>query len=278
MQLSAYLDRIGYRGTIAPTLECLTGIHRCQALSVPYENLDVQLGVPLGQDIEAIFDKIVMRRRGGWCYEMNGLLGWALREIGFDVMRVASGVRRKERGDSAVGNHLVLLVRLDRTYLADLGLGDGIREPIPVEEGSFRQGALTFRLEHLADGYWRFHNHGNANPPTADFRSQPADEALLQAKVQFLQTSPESVFVQNLAFEMMRPESLTSITGRVLTEKSAGGVKKTLLNSPEEMELALVRDFGINGVTIAPIWQKICARHEQIFGGVAAEDINKPDS
>ena len=52
VQLSAYLDRIGYRGPLAPTLACLTGIHRCQALSVPYENLDVQLGVPVGQDIE----------------------------------------------------------------------------------------------------------------------------------------------------------------------------------------------------------------------------------
>lgn len=278
MQLSAYLERIGYQGDVAPTLACLTGIHRCQALSVPYENLDVQLGVPVGQDIEAIFDKIVNRRRGGWCYEMNGLLGWALREIGFDVMRVASAVRRRERGDSAVGNHLVLLVQLERAYLADLGLGDGIREPIPVEEGSFQQGALTFRLEHLADGYWRFHNHERANPPTADFRDAPADEGLLRAKLQFLQTSPESVFVQNLAFEMMRPESLTSITGRMLSEKSAGGVKKILLNSPEEMELALATGFGIRDVSIVPIWQKICARHEQIFGSLEAEEINGQDT
>ena len=273
LQLGAYLDRIGYRSPMAPTRDCLFAIHRCQALTVPYENLDVQLGVPVGQNIDAIFDKIVTRRRGGWCYEMNGLLGWALREIGFDVLRVASGVRRLERGEGAVGNHLVLLVQLERTYLADLGLGDGIREPIPVEEGSFQQGGLSFRLEHLADGYWRFHNHANANPPTADFRDQPADEDLLADKLQYLQTSPESVFVQNLAFEMMRPESLTSITGRVLSEKSAVGVKKILLNSPQEMEHVLARDFGINGVAIAPIWPKVTARHDEIFGNLPADEM-----
>ena len=278
MQLSAYLERIGYRGDVAPTLQCLTGIHRCQALSVPYENLDVQLGVPVGQDIEAIFDKIVKRRRGGWCYEMNGLLGWALREIGFDVMRVASAVRRRERGDSAVGNHLVLLVQLERAYLADLGLGDGIREPIPVEVGSFRQCGLVFRLEYLADGYWRFHNHAIANPPTTDFRAVPADEDLLATKVQYLQSSPESVFVQNLAFEMMRPDSITSITGRIHSEKSASGVTKVLFNSPEDMELALARDFGIRGVSIAPIWKKICAHHEQIFAGSEAEGNYTPQN
>jgi N-hydroxyarylamine O-acetyltransferase len=272
MQLSAYLDRIGYRGPVSPTLDCLTGIHRCQALSVPYENLDVQLGVPVGQDIGLIFDKIVNRRRGGWCYEMNGLLGWALREIGFEVIRVTGGVHRRDRGDSALGNHLVLLVRLERTYIADLGLGDGIREPIPLEEGVYRQGLLAFRLECLADGYWRWYNHSFGNPATADFREEPADENLLNSKVQYLQTSPESVFVQNLAFELMRPESLLTITGRVLSEKTAGGVSKTVLNSPQEVESALAREFGIRNVSIEPLWPKICARHAEVFGVAGANN------
>ena len=266
MQLGAYLDRIGYRGPVAPTLECLTGIHRCQALNVPYENLDVHLGVPVGQDIEVIFDKIVKRRRGGWCYEMNGLLGWALREIGFDVARVTGAVHRRDRGDSALGNHLVLLVRLEKTYLADLGLGDGIREPIPLEEGSCRQGSLEFRLERLTDGYWRWHNHSFGNPATADFREAPADEDLLKEKVQFLQTSPESVFVQNLAFEIMRPDSVVTLVGRVLSEKSANGEYKTVLNSPVEIEAALADNFGIRNVSIEPLWQKICVRHAEVFG------------
>ncbi len=273
MQVGAYLDRIGYRGPVAPTLECLTGIHRCQALNVPYENLDVQLGVPVGQDIGPIFDKIVNQRRGGWCYEMNGLLGWALREIGFDVMRVTGAVHRRDRGDSTLGNHLVLLVRLEKTYIADLGLGDGIREPILLEAGVHRQGELVFRLEQLEDGYWRWHNHGFGNPATADFRDAPADEDLLNAKVQFLQTSPESVFVQNLAFEIMRPESVVILIGRVLSEKTAGGESKTVLNSPAEIEAALAQHFDIRNVQIAPLWPRICARHAEVFENRVGNEV-----
>jgi len=75
MQLEDYLLRIGYKGEIQPDLNCLTQIHRCHALSVPYENLDVQLERPLDQDIERIFYKIVSCKRGGWCYEQDGTVG-----------------------------------------------------------------------------------------------------------------------------------------------------------------------------------------------------------
>jgi N-hydroxyarylamine O-acetyltransferase len=81
----------------------------------------------------------VTRRRGGWCYEMNGLMDWALREIGFKVTRMAGGVMRASVGDGVVGNHLVLKVDLDRPYLADVGFGDGLVEPIPIEPGRTKQ-------------------------------------------------------------------------------------------------------------------------------------------
>jgi len=76
-----------------------------------YENIDLQLGTPLDQNIERIFEKLVVRRRCGCCYELNGLLGWALTTMGFPVMRVAAGILRSESGDLALGNHLVLLGR-----------------------------------------------------------------------------------------------------------------------------------------------------------------------
>ena len=80
VRLHGYLERIGYDGPVEPTLACLRAVHRRQAVSIPYENLDVQLGVNVGQDPEALYDKLVRRRRGGWCYELNGLLQQALQE------------------------------------------------------------------------------------------------------------------------------------------------------------------------------------------------------
>ena len=143
MKLEAYLNRIGHYGPVRPDLDCLRKVHLGQVLSVPYENIDVQLGHPLDQDIERIFHKVVVKERGGWCFELNGLLGWALREIGFDVQRVSAGIRRDERGDVAFGNHLILLVRLEQPYLADHGMGDGLRQPIPLVSGKHPQGKLT---------------------------------------------------------------------------------------------------------------------------------------
>ncbi len=266
MNLQGYLDRIGYEGPVEPTLACLTALHRAQALAVPYENLDVQLKVRVGQDPAALYDKVVARRRGGWCYELNGMLQQALVEIGFDVRRVAGGVHRHERGDAAVGNHLLLLVQLHRVYIADLGLGDGLREPIPLEAGTYVQGVHEFRLERLDDGYWRLWNHPQGDPVAFDFREDPADEALLEAHCHRLQTSPESGFVQNLAVQRMTEDGLVLLTGRVLAQRTPAGTKKRLLGSVEELEAALDAEFGIRSVAMADAWPAIVARHEAVFG------------
>jgi N-hydroxyarylamine O-acetyltransferase len=264
--LAGYLDRIGYGGPVGTTLDCLAGIHRHQALAVPYENIDVQLKVMVSQDPAALHDKLVRRRRGGWCYELNGVLQQALTEVGFDVRRVAGGVHRHERGAAAVGNHLVLLVRLDRLYIADIGLGDGLRDPIPLAAGTYRQGPLEFRLERLDDGYWRFWNHEGGDPVAVDFREDPADESLLEAQCHRLQTSPESGFVQNLAVQQMTEAGLVTLTGRVLAHRTPTETTKRELASVEELEAALDEEFGIRGVSLAPAWPSIVAPHEAVFG------------
>ena len=180
MNLDAYLARIDYQGPVAPTLACLTEIHRQHLLTIPYEDLDVQLGRKITLDIEQTFEKIVVRRRGGWCYEMNGLLGWALKEIGFDVTRLLGGMLRSHDGDEAMGNHLILRVDLDGTIIADTGMGNGVLEPMLLEEGRGVQGDRQFRFEALEDGYWRFHNHPGTSPADFDFLpTHNADEDLL---------------------------------------------------------------------------------------------------
>src|SRR6185312_1179403 len=130
MNLAAYFARIGFEDDAQPDLRTLTGLHRLHAAAIPFENLDVQLGRKLTIDVSEAYDKIVMRKRGGWCFEQNGLFGWALREIGFDVARATAGVMRETLGDVQMGNHLCLLVQLDRPYLADVGFGGSLAAPL----------------------------------------------------------------------------------------------------------------------------------------------------
>ncbi len=274
MRLESYLERIGYEGNVKPDLDCLKKIHLHQALSVPYENLDIQLERPVDLNIERIFDKIVKNGRGGWCFELNGLLQWALEEIGFDVSRCVAGVLRDERGDTILGNHLILLVQLDDLYLADLGLGDGIREPVPIKSGSYVQGELVFRLEKLEDEYWRFHNHSFGDPASFDFKTIPANEQLLADKSHLLQHDAESVFVQNLACQIMTTNSVTCLTGQVLGHKTSEGTTKKLLNSAEELEDTLVKVFGIRDPDTRSVWSRVRHRHIELFGEQNIDEID----
>jgi N-hydroxyarylamine O-acetyltransferase len=128
--LDAYLERIDSTGPVRRDLATLTAIHRAHLNAIPYENLEIQLGRENRLDEDAFVAKLVHGRRGGWCYEMNGLLTLALREIGFDVIRVGGAVARDALGDASIGNHMVGLVDLDRRYVVDVGLGDCATRPI----------------------------------------------------------------------------------------------------------------------------------------------------
>ncbi len=108
MDIDAYLRRIGLDERPPANLSGLKALHAAHLRAIPYENLDVQFGRPVTIERPAIFEKIVGRHRGGWCYEMNGLFGWALDALGFKVTRATGAVMREMFGDPTLRNHLVL--------------------------------------------------------------------------------------------------------------------------------------------------------------------------
>ncbi len=266
MDLRAYLERVGFRGEPSVDFDTLRRLHRGHLEHIPYENLDVAFGRRVSIDIAPIFDKIVTRRRGGWCYEMNGMLAWALEEIGFKITRMAGGVMRAVNGDASVGNHLVLRVDLDQPYLADVGFGDGMLEPVPIVEHAFRQGFLDFRLEDLGGGWWRFHNHPAGGAPSFDFELRPASRDLLAAKCDWLQTSPESPFVMNTVVQRHLPDNLVMMRGRTLKTLNAAGAATREINSAPEYVDTLRDVFGLDLPEAKSLWPKIVVRHEQLFG------------
>ena len=170
MNVDAYLDRIGLHARPPATLAGLTAIHRAHSLAIPYENLDVQFGRLVTIERPAIYEKIVTKKRGGWCYEMNGIMGWALGELGFNVTRATGSVMREASGDFSNGNHLVLRVELSEgLYLADVGFGDGPRNPIRVVPGAFHADGFDFSLRRVDDRWWRLNNDPRGGAPSFDF-------------------------------------------------------------------------------------------------------------
>lgn len=270
MKLQDYLQRIAFEGDAQPTFAVLTSLLRCHVLNVPFENLDVQLGVPLTTDIEAACDKIVVQKRGGWCYEQNGVFGWALSQIGFDVTRVAASVRRNEPGTSGPANHLCLLVRIpddpDSTCLADVGFGGSMIAPIPFAAARHKQTPFQIGLRQLADGHWQFSEEAGTDRMSYDFLAEPGDESAMSRKCEELQTNPESSFVLNLVAQKRTADSHVALRGRVLTTISANGKEKKTLQSPDELLEFLGTVFQLNVPETGDLWDRIVARHEALGG------------
>jgi N-hydroxyarylamine O-acetyltransferase len=240
-------------------------------MNVPYENLDVQLGRPVTIERPPIFDKIVGRRRGGWCYEMNGMLGWALGELGFRVTRATGAVMREMFGADSDSNHLVLRVELpEGVWLADAGFGDGSLDPIRVEEGAFSSNGFAYRLSRVDGDWWRMHHHSQGGPKSFDFNLAPADEGKLAARCARLQVAPDSTFVLNLLCFRQREGCVEALRGRVLRTVRPDGVQEKLLGSAEELVATLKNTFGLDVPEAASLWPRVCARHEEVTAQQAA--------
>lgn len=254
MRLQDYLDRIGFTGAPRADLSTLRALHRQHLLSIPYENIDVLLRRPLSVDVAAACEKLIAGRRGGWCYEMNGVFGWALEEIGFDVTRVAGGVLRDMMGEETVGSHLVLLVHLDEPYLADVGFGDGLFEPAPLRAGEIDQRSFVSRLEWLDEGWWRFHNHRHGGAPRFDFQPQAAQPGALETRCAYLQSSETSPFTQNLVVQRHFSDHIEILRNSMRITVTPQGQSVRMLESAAALAAELRETFGLDVPEATALW------------------------
>lgn len=266
MDIDRYLSRIRCERPRKADLEGLRAVHAAHLLAIPYENIDVQLGHKTDTGVAGAYEKIVTRRRGGWCYEMNGLLGWALDELGFRVTRVTGSVGRKKFGDGHNGNHLVLRVDLhDGAYLADTGFGNGPLYPFKVTSGDFSDERFTFGLDRADGPWWRVTNWPKEAGDTFDFMLAPADEALFAKMCTFLQTAPDSNFVKNFVVQHHTRDGVLILRGRVLRDVRPQETTERLIDSADELVSVLSEKFGLDVPDVAPLWPRIMARHAELF-------------
>jgi len=130
MDVAAYLDRLGLDRPATADVAALRTLQERHLAVVPFENLSIHLGEPIVLDTEALFDKIVRRRRGGFCYELNGLFAALLRELGFDAGLRSAKVFRPDGTLGPPFDHAAIRVELDEPWLADVGFGRFSRFPL----------------------------------------------------------------------------------------------------------------------------------------------------
>lgn len=268
--LEQMLERIDYSGPFANDVATLNGLHRAWRAAVPYENLDIQLDRPILLDQESLYDKLIGRRRGGYCYEQNGGLELLLRAAGFDVTMVEAAVLRADRGDGMWGNHNALLVDVDgQRWLADAGIGDGFLEPLPLQSGTHRQQGQDYRLERLDPSTWRMHHHEGGSIRSYDFDLTPKILSDFRRGCEQLSTAPDSSYVTTLIVGRAQTDGTTSLLlSRTIRTIGAGGGGPTAsrLTSMPEFVSSLRDDFLI------PIDELGTAALEQLWRKTGQQD------
>jgi len=253
LNIHAYLERIGYNGPLAPTAAVLRELQVAHLLTVPFENLSIHSNEPIVLDDEALFTKIVKRRRGGFCYECNGLFAALLRALGFDVTMLSAEVANGAGGFSQPFDHMTLMVKLEERWLVDVGFGDSFLEPLLLDERSEQiQGERGYRI--VPDGnYLILSRRDNAEwKPQYRFSLQSYHYEDFAGMCRYHQTSPQSHFTQGRICSRA-----TEDCGRVtlkagttpgdmhfITTSSNGERQERILKS-EEYADALQKHFGV---------------------------------
>lgn len=259
MNLPAYLQRINYTGPLDPTAETLAGLHHAHLLAVPFENLDIYLGQPILPDETAFFRKIVEGRRGGFCYELNGLFAALLRELGFDVTLLSARVARESGCFGPEFDHLTLLVQLEERWLADVGFGECFREPLRLDEpgeqvqpmGSYRlsvgQTSEVFKTSEVCETRTLWERDKTTGwQPQYQFTLQPRRLADFAGMCHYHQSAPESHFTQKRVCSLATPEGRVTLSDRRLIVTQNGRREERELGSQVEVESALREQFGLS--------------------------------
>jgi N-hydroxyarylamine O-acetyltransferase len=249
MNIAAYLDRINYHGSIAPTAETLRDLQVAHLLTVPFENLSVHARQPIALDDNALFEKIVKRHRGGFCYEANGLFAALLRSLGFDVAMLSAGVADAEGIFGPDFDHMALMVSIDERWLVDVGFGDSFREPLLIDKRDEQwQGGHAYRIDpdgrHLVlmrrddavDGEWKAQYR---------FTLQPYEYSDYKEAAIIRQTSPQSHFTRGRICSRATPDGRVSLSEMRLIITRNGEREERVLTDEEEYAAVLRERFGV---------------------------------
>jgi N-hydroxyarylamine O-acetyltransferase len=248
--LAQYLDRIGLKEVPKPDEEGLKQVHAAQAFSIPFENLDIHLGRGISLKPEDLVAKLIYGKRGGYCFELNGIIYLALNALGFAVQPVLSRVLYG-RSSPGARTHQVLIVTISgRKWLADVGFGGpGLRLPMPmIADQIEEQHGERYRLRQDPKyGMLLQKESKNAQVDlyTFDERELTMDVDIDMAN-HFTATSPDSIFRLHRMCALPKPWGRVTLADMELTiHRDGQSTSRILSPGPLYMD-AITQNFGIN--------------------------------
>jgi N-hydroxyarylamine O-acetyltransferase len=248
--VEGYLERIGYTGPVDRSYKTLAALQEAHLSAVPYENLDVILGRKLSLEIPDLYRKIVINRRGGYCFELNALFRWLLQQLGFQVTSYMARFLRDETEIPMRRHHVLGVAAEDGiSYLCDIGVGGNIPTwPVPIvldqvseqDSGTYRlqkDDFLGWVLEEIRHGEWsRLYSFTEEVQLPIDF-IMPSF---------YCEYSPDSIFKKQAMVSIRTSEGRVTVAGEEFRIFTKDGVRTFVPETDEEKQKALLKYFGID--------------------------------
>ena len=243
-----YLERIKYSGDLEPNLDTLKKLQKTHLLNVPFENLDIHNNIPITLSIDKIFNKVVNRNRGGFCYELNGLFYELLVALGFDAIRISARVYDQKKGYGKEFDHFAIIVTIDNTrYLTDVGFGEFTFEPLDITLGVVQNDERgNYLIDDHENGYLRV-SIVDDKYITPKYIFSDIERALseFEGMCKYHQTSPDSHFTGKRLITLPTENGRMTISGDTIIIKELKSATGFVLKNEAEYEKELWNKFKI---------------------------------
>ena len=247
-RVDEYLDRIGTHRPDVPDRASLARLQLAHLETVPFENLDIARGIPIVTELDAVADKVVRRRRGGYCFELNALFGSLLTSLGYEVRLLAARVARDDGTYGRPFAHLTLDVvdpEGGPSLLTDVAFGDGLTAPLPIVADVVRPDRdRRVRLVRDADAWVYEDDREGTWAPLYTFDLVHRSRTDFDEMNRWQQTSPESRFTQQTICTLLTTDGRVTIAGDRLVVTTDGERDERPLAAGER-DLVLRDRFGI---------------------------------
>ncbi|MBV7440430.1 arylamine N-acetyltransferase [Weeksellaceae bacterium TAE3-ERU29] len=220
MNIKEYLNRIKYKERLSLNFETLQRLQKQHLLCVPFENLDIHYSVPIYLDMDRIYHKIIKNKRGGFCYELNGLFCMLLQEIGFDAKMISVRVYNEKTGDFGEEfDHMAIIVTLEETeYLVDVGFGKFSISPLTLELEVMQSDNCNNYIIEKYDNQYFLVSEIIKNEKEYKYLFSEIERELLEftEMCKYHQTDSESHFTQNKLSTKLTTHGRITITDTTL--------------------------------------------------------------
>ncbi len=245
--VDAYLHRLCYEGDPQPNLETLRRLHALHVTHIPYENLDILQGLPYHLETDALFQKMILEKRGGYCYELTGLFMWLLEAVGFTTSLVSA---RIHQADGTIGeefDHAVLVVSLEKRWLVDVGNARWFHQPLCLDTEPLQEDAgRTYQIVPYEGGYLMLlENAEGVQMPQYQFTLRPAKLTEFLPMCHYKWTSPHSRFTQGRICSRVIDGERVTLHGTHFVKWRGWEKEEQILESEEEVESVLGEYFSI---------------------------------